>query len=152
MTITRIKSIILAPIILVFLCLLFMVGCTKKENAEQELRTKSFAIIEELCDANFAPSTKEQYENTYQKYLKQENIISEYALTQFFDYPNKDVKTNITMTDYKCNYVISSTGAKYYEARLTLTHKDTGLYSKIKVVFHLENGLIYQVYIFNDNY
>ena len=132
---------------LLIVCLLGITGCSKETGKQRQLNY-SFGVIEELCKGNFAPGSQEVYEKTYKKYEKQPDVITKFALQQFYDYPNKTISTDVTMTDYRCQYVDSPELGCYYEAFVSVK-SNRGVYANLRLTFYVKDGAIYQVYIFN---
>ena len=127
-------------IYIMFILCLFLTSCG---SSGASLET-SFDVISELCKSNFAPSSQEEYENTYNKY--KDTCISEQELKEFFDYGNKTVHTNVILTDYKCKYYLRANSINTrYEAMMHLSNNS--VYTDIKVIFYIENGKIINISI-----
>lgn len=106
----------------------------------------SFSIVAELCKANFAPSTKDEYMDVYNKYKNK--CIDEQVLTTFFDI-GKEVHTNVMIINYNCRYIKSAKGNPEYHATMRVGNGE--LYSDIKVRFIVNNHKIVNVVIEANN-
>lgn len=120
-------------ICLISLCIvLLLTGCGRAN------RETSFDVISELCKANFAPASEEEYMETYNKY--KDTCISESELTKFFDI-GKTVHTDVQISNYSCTYNVSGiTNVKSYVATMKLTNGS--LFTNIKVSFVMNEGKI----------
>lgn len=124
--------------------IIVLTGCSKSENSDIE---KSFNIISELCKANFAPTTKEEYTEVFNKY--KDTCISATTLGTFFD-TGKEVHTNVMMTDYKCKYYKNTdTDFSKYIASMHLSNGS--LYTDIQVEFIVRDGKFVNVIVRGQN-
>ena len=135
---------------LILIFLLTLTGCSKQDDTQKQ-REESFNIIAELCQANFAPQSKQEYEDVFKKYSKKQEIIDKNTLITFFDYGNKDVKTDVTMVNYVCHLVHDrELQIDYYEAKMRL--KNSNIHTDIRVMFYVNSdGQIYKTLIKFEN-
>lgn len=125
-------------LVICLLCL-FLSGCSSISDRMEE----SFSVISELCKANFAPSSQDEYTDVFNKYKN--TYISEEELTKFFDI-GKTVHTDVSLTNYECKYYNKPIGdLTRYEASMRLSSKS--LYMDIIVTFYVEDGKIVKTVI-----
>lgn len=128
---------------LFLISMILILSLTACESTDIE---SSFDIISELCKANFAPTTEEEYMEVFNKY--KDTCIDERTLTTFFDI-GKEVHTNVTMTDYSCKYYKKTDNDySYYEACMHLSNGS--VYTDIRVRFLVKDKKITNVTIYDN--
>lgn len=121
--------------------ILVLTGCNKVDRLES-----SFIIMSELCKGNFAPSTEEEYLETFDKYKN--TCIDETLLSTFFNI-GKTVHTNVTMSDYSCKYIKYGSSLPKYVAKMRLSNGS--VYTDIQVDFIVKDKRIVNVVITDGN-
>lgn len=128
------------------LCVVLM-SCLLMSCGSASSIEDSFSVISELCKANFAPNTKEEYLEVFEKYKN--TCIDEDTLAIFFDI-GKEVHTNVTITNYNCIYIKSKSGNPEYQATMRVGNGE--IYTDIRVRFIVREHKIVNVVIeANDN-